>query len=58
MVIGWWWGPDLTGILTENPVADLVTGRGVPGWDVELDQHTDSLCTPPSAGYNCDPGGG
>ena len=39
-------------------VADPVTGRGVPGWGLDSDQPTDSLCAPPRAGENCDPGGG
>ena len=33
-------------------------GSGVPGGGVELDQPTDSIFTPPHAGYNFDPGGG
>ena len=51
-------GQDLPGLFPETPVAAPVTGRGVPGWGVELDQPPDSLCTPPRAGHHCDPGEG
>ena len=51
-------GTDLPGLLPETSIADLVTGRGVPERGVESEHPPDSLCTPPRAGDNCDPGGG
>ena len=51
-------GPYLSGIFPETPVAAPVPGRGVPGWGINSDQPPGSLCAPPLAGRNFDPGGG
>ena len=50
-------GPDLPGLLPKTLIEAPLPGSRVPGRGIKLDQPQDSLCAPPRAGYNCDPGG-
>ena len=51
-------GPNLPGLFTETSVEAPVPGGGVPMRGLKSKQPTASLCTPPRAGHNSDPGGG
>ena len=50
-------GPNLLGIFPKFFIAAPVSGRGVPGRGFKSDQPPGSLCAPPQAGNNRDPGG-